>query len=67
MKEMDYPEIKPEKANSGDVVLINVENVHPDAFGLTAAIMACPEVAIAQGKDNLVYVEDPDIKKAWAI
>ena len=67
MKEMDYPEIKPEKANSGDVVLINVENVHPEAFGLTAAIMACPEVAIAQGKDNLVYVEDPDIKKAWAI
>jgi len=67
MKEMDYPEIKPEKANSGDVVLINVENIHPDAFGLTAAIMACPEVAIAQGKDNLVYVEDPDIKKAWAI
>ena len=67
MKEMDYPEIKPEKANSGDVVLINVENVHPDAFGLTTAIMACPEVAIAQGKDNLVYVEDPDIKKAWAI
>ena len=67
MKEMDYPEIQPEKANSGDVVLINVENVHPDAFGLTAAIMACPEVAIAQGKDNLVYVEDPDIKKAWAI
>ena len=67
MKEMDYPEIKPEKANSGDVVLINVENVHPDAFGLTTAIMACPEVAIAQGKDNLVYVENPDIKKAWAI
>ena len=67
MKEMDYPEIKPEKANSGDVVLINVENVHPDAFGLTAAIMACPEVAIAQGKDNLVYVENPAIKKAWAI
>ena len=67
MKEMDYPEIQPEKANSGDVVLINVENVHPDAFGLTAAIMACPEVAIAQGKDNLVYVEDPDIKKAWPI
>ena len=67
MKEMDYPEIQPEKANSGDVVLINVENVHPDAFGLTAAIMACPEVAIAQGKDNLVYVENPDIKKAWAI
>jgi len=67
MKEMDYPEIQPEKANSGDVVLINVENVHPDAFGLTAAIMACPEVAIAQGKDNLVYVENPAIKKAWAI
>jgi len=67
MKEMSYPEIQPEKANSGDLVLIDVENVHPDAFGLTAAIMACPEVAIAQGKDNLVYVEDPDIRRAWAI
>ena len=66
-KEMDYPEIQPEKANSGDMVLIDVENVHPDAYGLTAAIMVCPEVAIAQGKDTLVYVEDPDIKKAWAI
>jgi len=66
-KEMDYPEIPTEKANSGDMVLIDVENVHPDAHGLTAAIMACPEVAIAQGKDNLVYIEYPDIKKAWAI
>ena len=33
MKEMDYPEIQPEKANSGDVDIINVENVNPDAFG----------------------------------
>lgn len=66
-KEMDYPEIPTEKANSGDMVLIDVENVHPDAYGLTAAIMVCPEVAIAQGKDNLVYVDDPDIKRAWTI
>jgi len=66
-KEMGYPEIQPEKANSGDMVLIDVENIHPDAYGLTAAIMVCPEVAIAQGKDNLVYVDDPDIKRAWAI
>ena len=66
-KEMDYPEIQPEKANSGDMVLIDVENIHPDAYGLTAAIMVCPEVAIAQGKDNLVYVDDPDIKRAWTI
>jgi hypothetical protein len=66
-KEMGYPEIQPEKANSGDMVLIDVENIHPDAYGLTAAIMVCPEVAIAQGKDNLVYVDDPDIKRAWTI
>jgi hypothetical protein len=67
MKEMSYPEINPNEANSGDLVLIDVENVHPDAFGLTAAIMACPEVAIAQGKDGLVYVDNPDIERAWAI
>ena len=67
MKEMQYEEIKPDQANSGDLVLIDVENVHPDAFGLTAAIMANKETAIAQGKDNLVYVEDPQIERAWAI
>tara|TARA_R110002020_G_scaffold173776_6_gene364738 strand:- start:979 stop:1428 length:450 start_codon:yes stop_codon:yes gene_type:complete len=67
MREMHYPEIKPSKANSGDLVLIDVENVHPDAHGLTAAIMVCPEVAIAQGKDRLVYVDHPQIERAWAI
>ena len=67
MKDMRYPEIRPDEANSGDLVLIDVENVHPDAFGLTSAIMANPAVAIAQGKDGLVYVENPDIKRAWAI
>ena len=66
-EDMDYPEINPKKANSGDMVLIDVENVHPDAHGLTAAIMACPNVAIAQGKDSLVYIDNPDIKRAWAI
>ena len=67
MKDMHYPEISPDEANSGDLVLINVANVHPDAFGLTSAIMASPEVAIAQGKDGLVYVDNPDIERAWAI
>ena len=67
MKDMRYPEIRPDEANSGDLVLINVENVHPDAFGLTSAIMATPEVAIAQGKDGLVYVDDPEIERAWSI
>ena len=67
MKDMRYPEIRPDEANSGDLVLINVENVHPDAFGLTSAIMASPEVAIAQGKDGLVYVENPEIERAWSI
>jgi len=67
MKDMRYPEIRPDEANSGDLVLINVENVHPDAFGLTSAIMASPEVAIAQGKDGLVYVDKPNIERAWAI
>jgi len=67
MGEMHYPEIKSIKANSGDMVLIDVENVHPDAHGLTAAIMACPNVAIAQGKETLVYINNPDIKRAWAI
>ena len=66
-KDMDYPEISPKEANSGDIVLIDVENVHPDAHGLTAAIMACPTVAIAQGKDSLVYIDNPDIQRAWAI
>ena len=67
MKDMRYPEIRPDEANSGDLVLINVENVHPHAFGLTSAIMATPEVAIAQGKDGLVYVDDPEIERAWSI
>ena len=67
MGEMHYPEINSTKANSGDLVLIDVENVHPDAHGLTAAIMICPEVAIAQGKDTLVYVDHPQIERAWAI
>ena len=66
-KDMEYPEIQPTQANSGDMVLIDVENVHPDAHGLTAAIMACPNVAIAQGKENLVYINNPDKKRAWAI
>ena len=64
---MRYPEISSDEANSGDLVLIDVTNVHPDAFGLTSAIMASPAVAIAQGKDGLVYVDNPDIKRAWAI
>jgi len=67
MKDMRYPEIQPDKVNSGDLVLIDVENVHPDAFGLTSAIMANSAVAIAQGKDGLVYIDNPDIKRAWAI
>jgi hypothetical protein len=67
MKDMHYPEISSDEANSGDLVLIDVANVHPDAFGLTSAIMASPAVAIAQGKDGLVYVDNPDIKRAWAI
>jgi len=65
--DMGYSEIPCASANSGDVVLVDVENIEPDAEGLTAAIMANPTTVIAQGKDGLVYLENPDIKRAWAI
>ena len=66
-KEMQYPEISPAIANSGDLALIDVENVDPEATGLTMAILANPTVAIAQGKKGLVYVHNAAIKRAWNI
>lgn len=65
--EMGYPEIPVDDANSGDVVLMEVENVDPEAEGYTTGIMANEMTAIAQGKDGLVYVENPDLKRAWHI
>lgn len=66
-KDMGYPEIHPSFANSGDVALIDVENVDPKATGLTMAIMANPTTAIAQGKTGLVYVHSAKLERAWNI
>ncbi len=65
--DLEYPEIPPEFANSGDLALIDVENVDPEATGLTMAILATPTTAIAQGKAGLVYVHDADIRRTWNI
>tara|TARA_R110002096_G_scaffold208717_1_gene395368 strand:- start:517 stop:789 length:273 start_codon:yes stop_codon:yes gene_type:complete len=54
-------------ANPGDVVLMDVENVHPEAHGLTTGILYDRTMAIAQGTNGLVYVDNADIKKVWAI
>jgi len=66
-REMGYPEIPPQYANSGDLALIDVSNVDPEATGLTMAILANPTVAIAQGEKGLVYVHNADIRRAWNI
>jgi hypothetical protein len=65
--DMGYPEIPIKDATGGDVVLLNVENVHPDAHGFTMGLMVNPITAVAQGKDGLVYIEEPDVRKAWRI
>ena len=66
-REMGYPEIPTERANSGDVVLMDVENVDPEATGYTTGIMATETIANAQVKDGLVYLPTPTLKRAWAI
>lgn len=66
-KDMGINEKPVEEANSGDVVLIDVENVHPDAQGLTMAVVIAKGVVAAQGKEGLVYINNPDIRKAWDI
>jgi len=65
--EMGIHEIPVEDANSGDIALIDVENVHPDAHGYTVAVVTSPASVVAQGKDGLVYITDPDMKRAWGI
>jgi hypothetical protein len=65
--DMGYSEIPPEFANSGDLALIDCDNVDPEAKGLTMAILANPTTAIAQGKNGLVYVHDADIRRTWNI
>ena len=65
--EMACKQIPMASANSGDVVLMDVENVHPEAHGLTAGIVYDRTMAIAQGTNGLVYVDKPDIKAVWAI
>jgi|TARA_R110000851_G_scaffold46360_1_gene112827 hypothetical protein len=65
--EMGHKQVSLESSNSGDVVLMDVENVHPEAYGLTTGILFDKTMAIAQGTDGLVYVDNPDVKKVWAI
>ena len=65
--EMGRKQIPLDLSNSGDVVLMEVKNVHPEAHGLTAGILFDKTMAIVQGTDGLVYVDNADIKKVWAI
>jgi len=65
--EMGCKQVPLDLSNSGDVVLMEVKNVHPEAHGLTAGILFDKTMAIVQGTDGLVYVDNADIKKVWAI
>jgi len=65
--DMGYKQISIRQVGAGDLVLLDVENVHPDAKGLTMAVMASDTIAVAQGKDALVYIEAPDLRYAWHI
>ena len=65
--EMGYKQISVSDVVRGDLVLLETENVDPDEQGLTMAIIAGPNTAAAQGKEGIVYIENPDLHYAWRI
>lgn len=65
--DMGYKQISIFKAGRGDLVLVDIENIHPDATGLTMGVMCAENVVVLQGKDGLVYHKNPELRFAWHI